>query len=124
VTSVVKRGANALHYGSHANVTSDNNGKAYPRTVIYCSGESGLHPTQKPVDLLRYFVRTYTNKGETVLDFCMGSGSTSVACIEEGRDFIGIEKDAEYYRIAAERIERERTKPRTLRMEMTPDLPY
>jgi DNA modification methylase len=117
--TVVKRGANALHYGSHANVTSDNNGKAYPRTVIYCSGESGLHPTQKPVDLLRYFVRTYTNKGETVLDFCMGSGSTSVACIEEGRDFIGIEKDAEYFEVARKRIEAEQVKPRTMRMEMT-----
>jgi site-specific DNA-methyltransferase (adenine-specific) len=81
--------------------------------------ETGLHPTQKPVALLAYLIRTYTHKGETVLDFCMGSGSTGAACIEEGRDFIGIEKDAEYFKVASERLEREQTKPRTLRMEMT-----
>lgn len=63
------------------------------------------HPTQKPVELLRYLIRTYTNEGETVLDFTMGSGSTGVACELEGRKFIGIEKDDEYFRIATERIE-------------------
>jgi DNA modification methylase len=77
-----------------------------------------LHPTQKPVALLAYLIRTYTNKGETVLDFCMGSGSTGAACIEEGRDFIGIEKDAEYFEVARKRIEAEQVKPRTMRMEM------
>jgi site-specific DNA-methyltransferase (adenine-specific) len=94
----------------------------YPQTVLKFANPNHdtLHPTQKPVALLAYFIRTYTNKGETVLDFCMGSGSTGAACIEEGRRFIGIEKDAEYYRIASERLERERTKPRTMRMELDP----
>jgi DNA modification methylase len=119
--AIYKHKANrAEHYNSHNAIVKDNGGKAYPPTIVYCEGEAfAVHPTQKPVALLAYLIRTYTNKGETVLDFCMGSGSTGAACIEEGRDFIGIEKDAEYFKVAAERIERERTKPRTLRMEMT-----
>lgn len=64
-----------------------------------------LHPTQKPVDLLEYLVKTYTNSGETVLDNCMGAGSTGVACLNTGREFVGIELDPEYYQIAKERIE-------------------
>ena len=64
-----------------------------------------LHPTQKPVDLLEYLVKTYTNPGETVLDNCMGAGSTGVACLNTGREFVGIELDPEYYQIAKERIE-------------------
>ncbi len=65
----------------------------------------GLHPTQKPVELLRYLVRTYTNPGETVLDFTMGSGTCGVACAMEGRNFIGVELDAGYFDIARKRIE-------------------
>lgn len=64
-----------------------------------------LHPTQKPVDLLEYLVKTYTNPGETVLDNCMGAVSTGVACLNTGREFVGIELDPEYYQIAKERIE-------------------
>jgi DNA modification methylase len=98
---------------------SPNSGKRYPKTVVKMAQErGGLHPNQKPVALLAYLIRTYTNKGETVLDFCMGSGSTGAACIEEGRDFIGIEKDAEYFEVARRRLEHEQTKPRTMRMEM------
>ena len=66
--------------------------------------ERGLHPTQKPVTLLEYLIKTYTNEGETVLDNCMGSGSTGVACINTNRRFIGIEKDAKYFEIAQKRI--------------------
>ena len=66
-----------------------------------------LHPTQKPVDLLEYLIKTYTNEGELVLDNCMGSGSTGVACINTGRNFIGIEKDEKYFNIAKERLGRE-----------------
>ena len=65
-----------------------------------------LHPTQKPVDLLRYLVLTYTDEGDTVLDNCMGSGSTGVACKETNRNFIGIELDENYFNIAKERLER------------------
>lgn len=82
----------------------------YPRNVLEFANEATdsrkrLHPTQKPVDLLEYLIRTYTNEGETVLDNCMGSGSTGVACINSGRKFIGIEKDAAYFEIAKQRID-------------------
>ena len=64
-----------------------------------------VHPTQKPVALMEYLIKTYTNEGETVLDFTMGSGSTGVACVNTGRRFIGIELDPEYFAIAKQRIE-------------------
>ena len=67
------------------------------------------HPTEKPIDLMRYLVRTYTNKGETILDNTMGSGSTGVACIIEDRNFIGIELDKKYFDIATNRINEEQT---------------
>ena len=77
----------------------------YPRSVQrFKSAGRTQHPTQKPVALMEYLVKTYTNEGETVLDFCMGSGSTGVACVNTGRNFIGIEKDPEYYAIAEKRI--------------------
>jgi site-specific DNA-methyltransferase (adenine-specific) len=66
--------------------------------------EKTKHPTQKPIDLMAYLIRTYSNEGETVLDNCMGSGSTGVAAVKEGRNFIGIEKEHEYYDIAKARI--------------------
>ena len=65
-----------------------------------------LHPTQKPTDLLEYLIKTYTLENETVLDNCMGSGSTGVACINTKRNFIGIEKDDKYFKIAEDRIEK------------------
>ncbi|MDT9702338.1 site-specific DNA-methyltransferase, partial [Streptomyces sp. P17] len=67
---------------------------------------STVHPTQKPVALMEYLIRTYTNSGDTVLDNCMGSGTTGVACVNTGRNFIGIERDENYFSIAKERIER------------------
>ena len=79
----------------------------YPRSVqfIPTEGDKGrLHPTQKPVALLEYLIRTYTNEGETVLDFTIGSGTTAVAAINTGRNFIGIEKDQSYFDIANKRI--------------------
>lgn len=77
----------------------------YPTQVIEFASESKtVHPTQKPVPLLEYLIRTYTNEGDTVLDNCMGSGSTGVACVNTNRDFIGIELEAKYYSIAKNRI--------------------
>ena len=70
-----------------------------------------LHPTQKPVALMEYLIKTYTNEGETVLDFCMGSGTTGVACLNLNRRFIGIEKDPDYFKIASERIDRAQEQP-------------
>ena len=69
------------------------------------TGKSCLHPTQKPVDLLEYLIRTYTNENDLVLDFTMGSGSTGVACLNTNRKFIGIEIDENYFNIAKDRIE-------------------
>ena len=69
-----------------------------------------FHPTQKPVALMEYLIKTYTNKGETVLDFTMGSGSTGVAAVNTGRNFIGIELDDKYFEIAKERIENAKTR--------------
>lgn len=78
----------------------------FPVDVIKFSNpnNSNLHPTQKPVDLLEYLIKTYTNPGDTILDFCMGSGSTGVACANTGRRFVGIELDPDYYTIARTRI--------------------
>jgi site-specific DNA-methyltransferase (adenine-specific) len=79
----------------------------FPNSVLQISNpslEAGLHPTQKPVALMEYLIRTYTHAGETVLDNTMGSGTTGVACVNTGRRFIGIERDAEYFRVASERI--------------------
>ena len=81
--------------------------KNWPTNVLHFDTERGLHPTQKPATLLEYLVRTYTNEGGVVLDNCMGSGSTGVACLRSGRHFIGIEKDPHYFQIAKERIEKE-----------------
>lgn len=79
----------------------------HPTTILEFSvrdGERGIHPTQKPVTLMEYLIRTYTNEGETVMDNCMGSGTTGVACVNTGRKFIGIEQDVEYSAIADRRI--------------------
>ena len=66
------------------------------------------HPTQKPVDLIRYLIRTYTNPGDLVLDNCMGSGSTAIAAMREGRNFIGFELDEHFYQMCLDRIEDEK----------------
>lgn len=80
--------------------------KNYPKNVLQFNCERGFHPTQKPVALLEYLVKTYTNEGDTVLDNCMGSGSTGVAVRRVGgRRFIGIEQKQEYFEIAQKRIE-------------------
>jgi DNA modification methylase len=81
------------------------NGLRYPRSVInFKSSPNKVHPTQKPVALMEYLIKTYTNELETVLDFTMGSGTTGVACSNINRDFIGIELDKEYFEIAEQRI--------------------
>lgn len=77
----------------------------YPRNILKYSKEFGYHPTQKPVALLEYLIKTYTNENDIVLDNCMGSGSTGVACVNTNRQFIGIEKDERYFNIAKQRIE-------------------
>jgi site-specific DNA-methyltransferase (adenine-specific) len=92
---------------------------SYPLSIIYFDspykgGEAGKHPTQKPVALFQYLVRTYTNKDDIILDFCLGSGTTGVACVQTGRNFIGIEIDPDYFAIAERRIKEAQMQPRLL----------
>lgn len=81
-----------------------NNGFRYPKTILTFKPDRGLHPTQKPVDLFEYLIKTYTNDGEIVLDNCMGSGTTAIACLKTGRKFIGFENDKEYFKKSLKRI--------------------
>ena len=81
----------------------------YPKTVQKFNVQRGLHPTQKPVTLMEYLIKTYTNENETVLDFTMGSGTTGVASKNLNRKFIGIEQDEKYFKIASERINKKET---------------
>ena len=95
-------------YGDFKPSHVKSNGQRYPTDIVYfktpeSEGEV-YHPTQKPVKLLEYLVKTYSNEGDTVLDFCMGSGSTGVACQNTNRSFIGIEKDEKYFEIAKDRL--------------------
>lgn len=76
----------------------------YPTDILQFSRDKGLHPTQKPVRLLEYLIKTYSNEGELVLDNCMGSGSTGIACLNTNRRFIGIEKDETFFKLAKDRI--------------------
>jgi len=92
-------------YGSAKSKHRDNpEGSRYPKTILKFKQEKGLHPTQKPVGLMEYLIKTYTNKGDVVLDPTMGSGTTGIACVNTNRKFIGIEKDENYYNIACNRL--------------------
>ena len=85
-------------------VLSGNNDCIYQPNIIEVSMERGLHPTQKPVALFEYLIKTYTNEGETVLDNCMGSGTTAIACMNSKRNYIGFELDKKYFDIAEKRV--------------------
>ena len=92
-------------YGSQQSKHRDNpEGSRYPKTILKYKQEKGLHPTQKPVGLMEYLIKTYTNEDEIVLDNTMGSGTTGVACMNTNRKFIGIESDKKYFDIAKQRI--------------------
>jgi len=103
-------------YGLSKNVDFDGSRKyGYPKNIITYNKKSKelhpskiVHPTQKPVELMEYLIKTYTNENETVLDFTMGSGSTGVACVNTNRNFIGIELDETYFNIAKKRIEEQK----------------
>ena len=90
--------------------TGENSGTRYPYNILQFKGDDKkngfLHPTQKPVKLMEYLVKTYTNEGDMVLDNTMGSGTTGVACVNTNRNFIGMELDDKYFEIAKERIEK------------------
>ena len=103
----LERNTFTVNYGKQVDmVKTKNTGERYPLTILrFKRDKEKFHPTQKPVSLLEYLIKTYTYEGETVLDNCMGSGSTGVACKNTNRRFIGIEKDEKYFNIAKERIE-------------------
>ncbi len=87
------------------NKVVNTDGKRYPTTLLkFNRVETPMHPTQKPVELCEWLVKTYTNQGQTVLDNCFGSGSTAIACINTSRNFIGYEKDNKFYKMTVNRI--------------------
>ncbi len=101
-----RKAVNSECYGKAYTLTEYDSTSRYPRDVQFFSSDKqrgNYHPTQKPLALLRYLIETYTNPGETVLDFTMGSGTAGVACQESGRRFIGIEKDPAIFLTACDR---------------------
>lgn len=102
-----RKSVNSECYGKAYTLTEYDSTSRYPRDVQFFSSDKqkgNYPPTQKPVALLRYLIETYSNPGETVLDFTMGSGTAAVACQESGRNFIGIEKDPAIYQVACDRV--------------------
>jgi DNA modification methylase len=108
VNSYTKHATDGSNYGkTKTGVSGGGSTERYPRSVIKMPSDkqkSAIHPTQKPVDLMRYFIRTYTQPGDTVADFTFGSASTAIACILEGRHFFGSELDAHYFNEAVTRL--------------------
>lgn len=101
------RDTEAYSKQNKAILVKNDSGDRYPRSVQYfvtAEREGKYHPTQKPISLFEWLIKTYTNEGDTVLDPCMGSETTAIACIRTHRKFIGIEKDTKYYEIAKDRI--------------------
>ena len=111
----IKSGGNGVKADTCSTLVGINTQKEYKKTYEYKNPvtlvsfdkvrRGSLHPTQKPVDLLEYLIKTYTSENETVLDFTMGSGSTGVACVNSNRNFIGVELDENYFNIAEKRIQ-------------------
>ena len=102
----IKKGsASDVYVGKNLCITDNQTGDRHPLSwKTFTKDSNKLHPTQKPVALFEYLIKTYTNEGDLVLDNCMGSGTTGVACKNLNRNFIGIEKDPEYFKIAEKRI--------------------
>ena len=105
---ICKKGGATNNYNkdSKENIVTVNSGERYPLTSLNFSRDKfKIHPTQKPVALFEYLIKTYTNEGDLVLDNCVGSGTTNVACFNTNRRCIGMEKDEEYFKIATKRLE-------------------
>lgn len=100
---------NDHNLGVNSNMETINYGTRYPITIQYFkqnwSKQQQIHPTQKPVALFEYLIKTYANEGDLVLDNCMGSGTTAIACINTNRNYIGFENDEKYFNLANKRIE-------------------
>jgi len=106
IGKAIKDSSKSTNYGAFNNTVRIRPELRVPSSWQKFNCEVGLHPTQKPVALFEYLIRTYTNPGAVVLDNCMGSGTTGVACAQSGRRFIGIERDPGYFKIANARIAR------------------
>jgi DNA modification methylase len=107
-TIIGKSPKNNNNYGDYSSVQTVGDMK-YPSSILSFQKpppSMRIHPTEKPVDLLEYLIKTYTNEGEVVLDNCMGTGNTGIACLNTNRDFIGIELDENYFEIAQDKIEK------------------
>lgn len=106
-----KTANNTLCYGTtNKTITGGGNTDRYPTQLLIFKSDKQIskhHPTQKPISLMEYLIKTYTNEGDIVLDFCMGSGTTGVACKNLNRNFIGIESNEQYFKIAKKRILKE-----------------
>ena len=119
----IKSGGNSIQARVYGGFKCMENGNEYKKTYDYKNpitllefsnvhhGKQALHPTQKPVELIRYLIRTYTNEGDLVLDNCSGSGTTAIACIKEKRHYIGMELNKEYLVRAQNRISNELKNP-------------
>lgn len=108
ITSSLHGRRNAVSRGKLKDVETVNNGDRLPNNVLYFNRDKEkLHPTQKPLNLIRYLIRTYTDENDLVLDSCMGSGTTAIACFAEKRNFIGYEINDDYFEIAKKRYEKE-----------------
>ena len=96
-------------YGEYVSLPPEKSNELFPTSILTFSKQLSknnyFHPTQKPIALLEYLIKTYTNEGDTVLDNCCGSGSTGVACVNTNRNFIGFELDEKYFEIAKQRID-------------------
>lgn len=116
-TAIFAKGVTNNNYGKYNPVETDvNDDMKYPSTILSFQKPHpsiSVHPTQKPVELLEYLIRTYTNEGDTVMDNTMGSGSTGVSCANTDRNFIGIELDKKYFDIAEKRIKEAKQKQQT-----------
>jgi len=103
---IKRRNHKSSVYRDTGEYTHVSDGTRHPSSVLYFKSESGQHPTQKPVDLMEWLVRTYSHEGNIVLDPFAGSGSTGIACVNTDRAFVGIEQDPDFFHIACNRIER------------------
>lgn len=105
--SETKQGGSSSNYGKRSDKSYVQEWTNYPRSVLEISSERGFHPTQKPVELFEYLIRTYTDEGMTVLDNCAGSGTTAIAAERSNRRWVCIERDPRYFALATERVRNE-----------------
>ena len=114
-----KSGKGSSNYGEQSQVITTNNGERYPISKLkFKRDKEKYHPTQKPVSILEYLIKTYTNENDLVLDNCMGSGSTIIAAINTNRKYIGFELDKDIFQIADKRIQKHLKEAKQLKLNL------